>query len=209
VLNLNVLANILQIIQKVPTPTSFDLSTAADMLLWSSYIKKGYLEKKYLIIVYTALFIYLINNLLISSWCSEHVTFYCWNGANHSVNLAKHISSMCLCSDFRISGQLLISKMNLLLMILPLYYFTWEFWATIFPNNGAGTPTGSWTESHVHASGKLCWRWSWINWSRATMLKQWIFFWTSTDRLFWYPSRMHAFKLFYPFLFKLFYPFLK
>ena len=45
VLNLYILANKLQIIQNVPTPTSFDLSTAAVMLLWSSYIKKGIWKK--------------------------------------------------------------------------------------------------------------------------------------------------------------------
>ena len=38
----------------------------------------------------------------------------------------------------------------------------------------ACTPTGSWIESHVHASGKFRWWWQWVNWSRATMLKQWI-----------------------------------
>ena len=54
-LNLYILANKLQIIQNVPTPTSFDLSTAAVMLLWSSYIKKGIWKKKQLIIIYIAL----------------------------------------------------------------------------------------------------------------------------------------------------------
>ena len=120
--NLYIPANRLRIIQKVPTPTSFDLSTTADMLLRSSYIKKGYSENKILdYCLHCSFHIAQINNPLISSWSSEHVTFHCWNGANHSVNLAKHISSMCLCSGFSISEQLLISKMNLLLMILPLY----------------------------------------------------------------------------------------
>ena len=90
--NLYIPANRLRIIQKVPTPTSFDLSTTADMLLRSSYIKKGYSENKILdYCLHCSFHIAQINNPLISSWSSEHVTFHCWNGANHSVNLAKHI----------------------------------------------------------------------------------------------------------------------
>jgi len=134
VLNLYVPANRLHIIQKVPTPTSFDLSTAADMLLRSSYINKRYSEKNTWLLS-TLLFLYSSNKI---RWFHPDPMNRSQFRAGMELtilSILQSISSMYLCSDFRILEQLLISKMTPLLIILPLYYFTRELWTTIFTHD--------------------------------------------------------------------------
>ena len=136
--------------------------------------KKGHWEKIVNYYLHCSFHIAQINNSLISSWSSDHVTFYCCNVAYHSVNLAilQSICHRCVCVRIlEYQSNCWFPRWICYLWFCRCTTLLENYEQQFFPMMaGACTPTGSSTERHVHALGKL----RWVNWSRANMLKQWI-----------------------------------